>query len=209
MKYSFCTSLALVAFSSAIFAQSDIRIEVSGSFVSNQPAGGLYANWNDGWALSGGVSYPFTERTDFLFEARYSHLPYQGNNLELAFPAIAGLRWSVNGLPTNVYETSAGIRFKTHGTFIRPFLALRGGIVVMDIGRITISQWFESQPQNISHGTYQNTGTQVTRALASIGVGAIFSVIQNLSLLTEARCVTLFGADQIFVPLTITGQFQL
>ena len=209
MRYTFYLLVALAVFRTAIFAQSDFRIEVSGGFVSNRLADGVYSNWNDGWALSGGVSYPLSQRTDLLFEARYSRLPYEGSNLELAFPAIAGLRWSVNGLPTNVYETSVGIRFKSATTFIRPFVAFHGGLVVMDVGKITISEWFESQPQNISQGLYQNTGTAVTRASGSIGIGAVIPVSESFAVVTEGRFVVVFGAEQIFMPLTFTGQFQL
>ncbi|HEY6952288.1 MAG TPA: hypothetical protein VI758_07760, partial [Bacteroidota bacterium] len=172
-------------------------------------AQGVYANWADGWTAGGGLSFSISNRSDLLFEGRLSYLPYEGNNLELAFPAIAGLRWSVTGQPTRIYETAVGVRFRTPGTFVKPFLAVRAGLVVTEIGRIIISEWFEGQPDNISRGLYGNSGKTVARAAGSVGIGGIIPITAGFAFITEARFEIVFATEQVFLPIALSAQLEL
>jgi len=122
---------------------------------------------------------------------------------------VAGLRYNVSGVATNVYEPSVGIRFKSQAMFVRPFMAFHAGMLITQLGRITISQWFESQPQVVNSASYQNSGTLATRPFGSIGIGTVVPMGENFALLAEAQFTFVAGTGQILMPFTLTGQFQL
>jgi len=170
---------------------------------------GTLSNWGDGWIIGGEFGYRILPHTDLTFNLLYSKYFYTGNNIELAFPAIAGLRYSVSGQPSNTYETSVGIRFNSQAKFINPFISLRAGVFMLNEGDIIISQWFDSNPQNVSHTKYYDSGVSSTNLFAGVGIGFIIPVSSRFGIGVEGRFSLLMNAKGAFLPVLASFQYIL
>jgi len=209
MTRFFFLLIILTSLSTLAFGQAETRFEVTAGYLYNVQGGSVLANWTNGWTVGSGISCSLSSETDLLWDVRCSRLPYEGGAVVLAVPEVTGLNWSVSGKPTNIYESSAGIRFANHGANLRPFLALHAGVIATNVGRITVSTWMESQPEIVSSETYNGTGTAFIRAFGSVGLGVLLAVSPGFDVVAEARFVTLISADEMFVPLTLTCQWGL
>ncbi len=104
---------ATLVLSTFSHAQINFRPELLGGISVNTLTTGVFSNWGDGWIIGGGAAYPISSLIDLALNVTYSRYPYRGDNLQLVFPTVAGLRWSVSGDPSNVVEAALASRFNT------------------------------------------------------------------------------------------------
>ena len=205
-------SLTLIAlfYSCNALGQTNLRIEIQGGKSYNAFGQGTMSNWGDGWAIGGGVGYRIMTNTDVTLNLLYSYYPYTGNSLLLAFPDIAGLRYSVSGQPSNAYETSIGMRFSSPQVhFINPFISLRMGLYILNAGDITISEWFDSNPQKVSYSKYYDSGVSSTDIFVRIGIGFIIPVNSKIGLGLEGRFSQLLISKGSFLPVIASINYNL
>lgn len=211
MKHT-CSILAVIIISllsNSLYAQNVFRLHLIGGVSFNTTTAGVFNNWGDGWSLGSGLGYPITPSISLGINLSYSRYPFQGDNLQLVFPAIAGLRWSVSGKPSNMFEASVSARTTSDASFINPFLSLTAGIYRLDIGKIVVSSWFGSNPQNVERVTYGGSGVSTTKIFAAVGVGFSIPVRSNMRVTVEGRFAQTFNPEESFVPLLSSIQLDL
>ncbi|MGA9363371.1 MAG: hypothetical protein WBW16_03290 [Bacteroidota bacterium] len=208
-RRSILTVVAILTLAQSVHPQNNFRVQLTGGASFNTPPSGVFSNWGNGWTLSGGLAYPITSSLELGLNMAYSRYPYQGDNLQLVFPAIAGLRWSVLGEPSNVIEGSIAARVSTNASFICPYLSLAAGLHRLNVGEIIISEWFSSNPQNVSQSTYNGSGTSTTKSFAALGVGFFVPLDSNIRIGLEGRVAQSFDSKERFVPLLATVQVDL
>ncbi|MCX6145567.1 MAG: hypothetical protein NTZ35_20360 [Ignavibacteriales bacterium] len=208
-RRSIMTVVAILTLSQLLNAQGNFRLQVVGGGSLNSPTTGVFSNWGDGWTLGGGFSHSISPSIDLALNIGYARYPYQGRNLQLAFPAVVGLRWSISGQSSNVIEASIAARVSTSALFIDPFLSLTTGLYRFNISEIIISTWFDSSPQNMSRSTYIGSGVSTTRGFAAIGAGFSIPLGSSIRVTLEGRFAQTFHSKEIFVPLLTTVQFDL
>jgi len=192
-----------------LYAQADLRLHVVGGASFNTLTTGVFSNWGDGWTLGGGWSHPISHSVEMALNVTYSRYPYQGDNLQLVFPAVVGLRWSVSGKPSNVIEVSIAIRISTSASFINPFLSLTTGLYRFNIGEIIVSTWVDSNPQNVSRSAYIGSGVSMTKGFAAPGVGFSMPLDSSIRVACEGRFAQTFNSQESFLTLVSTIQFDL
>lgn len=170
---------------------------------------GAFSNWGNGWRVGGGASYPINSSTEVALNISYHRYPYRGENLQLVFPAIAGLRWSVSGEPSNVIEASVALRFNASSSFINPFLSLRAGLYRLSIGEIIISTWFNTNPENTSQSTYAGSGVSTTKGFAALGFGFSLPLYSGIRFGLEGQFAQSFDQKVNFIPVLSTIQVDL
>ncbi|MGA2623858.1 MAG: hypothetical protein ABSF91_08405 [Bacteroidota bacterium] len=200
---------AALVLTTSSHAQSTLRPEVLAGVSPSGLTTGVLSNWGDGWTIGGGVAYPASSAVDLALDITYSSYSYRGDNLWLVFPAIAGLRWSVSGAPSNVVEASLAARLGSSGSIINPFLSLRTGICRLNTGEIVVSTWFDSNPRNVSRSTYSGSGVQMTKGFASLSFGLAIPLNANIRVRLEGGLTQTFDLEEGFIPLLSTVQFDL
>ena len=208
-RRSSLTLVAILTFAQLLNAQGNFRLQVVGGGSLNSLTTGVFSNWGNGWTLGGGFSHSISPSIDLALNIGYARYPYQGRNLQLAFPDVVGFRWSVSGKPSNVIEASIVARVSTSASFIDPFLSLTTGLYRFDISEIVISTWFDSTPQNLSRSIYVGSGVSATRGFAAIGAGFSIPLDSSIRVTLESRFVQTFHSGETFVPLLIAVQFDL
>ena len=193
----------------SIYASEGFRLEVNGGITLIGSAQGVLSNWNDGWTAGTGVAYYLSPAIEIGANLSYHRFPYQGDNLQLAFPAIVGLRWRVDGNATSMYESGVGVRFISLKSFVQPFVSLRGGAYFMSVGDVLVTTWMESVPQNTSSTLYRGTGESLTKGFGAIGFGINMPFDSNFQFRVEGRYTTTFDGAQSFIPLIGTFEFSL
>ena len=195
--------------SSTALAQNVLRLEILGGASLNSLSTGVFSNWGNGWTIGAGCAYRVNKALDLVADVIYHRYPYRGGNVHFVFPAIAGLRWSVSGQSSNVTEGSIAARVSTSNFLINPFLSVRTGLYLMDIGDVIVSKWFDSNPQNVSHSTYQGTGVSTTKGFAAIGFGFSIPLDSSIRVIFEGRLTATFDAKESFLPMQATIQIDL
>lgn len=203
------TFVFILTLSQLIYAQNYLRFQVGGGASLNNLTTGILSNWGDGWTLGGGLSHSIGSQIDLAMNVSYSRYPYHGDNLQLAFPAIAGLYWSASGRPSNVIEASISARFSSSLFFIKPFLSLTTGLYRINIGEIIVSTWFDKSPQNVSRSTYNGSGVSTTKVFGALGAGFSIPLDSNIRFIIEGRYAQTFDSQEVFFPLLTAVQFDL
>ncbi len=209
MKNIISITLIALFYACNSLGQTNLRIEIQGGKSYNAFGQGTMSNWGDGWAIGGGAGCRIMPNTDVTLNLLYSHYPYTGNSLFLAFPDIAGLRYSVSGQPSNTYETSIGMRFSSQAHFINPFISLRMGLYILNAGDITISEWFDSNLQKVSYSKYYDSGISSTDIFLGIGIGFIIPVNSKIGLGLEGRFSQLLNSKGSFLPVIANINYNL
>lgn len=208
-RFFIVTLFVMTSLSTVGFAQSRLHVEVLGGASLNTLSQGIISNWGNGWTAGGGLAYEVSPSVNLVLNFAYDHYPYQGGNLELVFPAIAGLHYSVAGSPSNAEEASLGIRSSTRTSVVSPFLSLNAGVYHFNIGDITVSEWFASNPQDVSHYTYRGSGTSITNLFASVGFGLMVPVDSRVALSLEGSFSQSFDSNRTFLPLVLRLRYAL
>jgi hypothetical protein len=206
-KYIFIVGFFVT--SSTSFAQNVLRLEILGGVSFNSTTAGVFSNWGNGWTIGAGGAYRVGTAIDLIANAVYHRYPFHGDNLQLVFPAIEGLRWSVSGQASTVIEGSIAARFSISNSFINPFLSLRTGLFFMNTGSVVVSEWFDSNPQDVSHSTYNGTGVSTTKGFAAIGLGFSIPLDVGIRVIIEGRFTETFDAKEFFLPMQATVQIDI
>jgi len=201
--------VAVLTLSESLYTQSRFRLQVAAGPSFNTSTAGVLSNWADGWTVGGGLSRRVASSTELALNISYSHYPFRGKNLQLAFPAVAGLRWNVSGKPTSTIEASIVARVSLSATFVRPFLSLTTGLYRFDIGEISVATWFDPNPQNASRSTYSGSAVSTTQGFAALGAGFSIPLDSAIRVILEGRFAQTFDSKENFVPLLATFQFSL
>jgi hypothetical protein len=203
------TVVAIFTLSQLLYGQDNLRLNVVGGASFNSLSTAVFSNWGDGWTLGGGLAYPIAPLIELSLNMAYSRYPYQGDNLQLVFPAIAGLRWSVLGEPSSMIEGSIVARASANASYICPYLSLAAGLHRLSLGDIIVSEWFDSNPQNVSRAKYTGSGTSTTKGFAAFGAGFLVPLDSSLQLGLEGRVNQSFDSKVRFVLLLATVQIGL
>ncbi|HUI29012.1 MAG TPA: hypothetical protein VLX91_02255 [Candidatus Acidoferrales bacterium] len=203
MAAAFCVS-------STAFGQSKLAIEVLGGESFNAVnSGGTLSNWGNGWTVGGGLAYHVMPNVDIDFDLCYDRYPYEGGHVELVLPAVAGLRYAVTGKPSIAEEASLGVRFTAATPVVSPFLSVKGGLRNLSTGKIDVAEWFDPTPQDVSHWTYNGTGSSNINFFAAVGFGLLVPINSMVCVSIEGRFTQVFVPNEIFVPLAARVQFNL
>ncbi len=184
------------------------RVEASSGITIMESSQSLLSHWNNGWTAGMGVGYPLSASCEIGASLFYHRFPF-GNNLSLAFPAVWGFRWRVDGKATNMYEAAVEVRFTLPTSFLRPFLSVRGGVCATTVGQVLVTTWMETSPQNTSSSVYRGTGESLTRGFGGAGLGFRMPLYSNLQFGVEGRCTAAFDGSYTFWPVLGTIQLLL
>ncbi len=198
-----------LALPSILCAQTDVRFEGSGGPSFNTPTTGVFRNWGNGWTLGGGFSHPLNEAVELTLNIAYSSYPYRGGYVEFLIPAVLGFRWRVAGDPSDVLEASIGVRAGTSNSFVNPFLSLNAGLYRLNVGEITISNWMDSSPQDVTRTVYRGSGTSTSTGFVALGVGFKIPLHSSIQLAVEGRITQTINAKESFIPIRASVQFDL
>lgn len=191
------------------FGQSNLRYEISGGYHYIRLTQGVFSNWENQWFAGVGLAYNATPAVQLVANAAYYDFHYVGGNVQFALPDIVGIRARVSGESSDVYELSFAARFIERNRRFTPFLSLRSGAYMMDIGKILVSTYFEQNPQNVTSYTYKGTDQTVIKAFGSLGLGFNLMLRANVEFQLESRFNSTFDGNQAFVPVISTFQFRL
>jgi hypothetical protein len=192
-------------------AGEPLHLEASAGLTFMETSQKLFSNWTTAWTVGGRVAYPLSPVFEIGASLFYHQFPYRGDNstLELAFPAIAGLRWRVDGMPTNVYEAALEARFTSSTSVFRPFMTIRGGVYFINLGQILVTTWFEGTSQNLSSAPYRGTGESFARGFGAFGGGFKLALDSNFQFGLEGRFTATFDGSYEFMPVVGTLQLLL
>ena len=194
---------------SILCAQPDVRFEVSGGPSFNTLTTGIFRNWGNGWTLGGGFSHPLNESVELTANVAYTGYSYRGGHEEFAVPAVLGFRWRVAGDPSDALEASVGVRASTSISLISPFLSLNVGLYRFNVGEITISNWMDSSPQDVTRVVYRDSGTSTSTGFVALGVGFKIPLHSSIQMGVEGRISKTFDATESFIPVRASVQFDL
>lgn len=209
MRNIFLLTSIILFYSCNSFSQSNFKLEILGGKYYNLAGQGILNNWGDGWAVGGGLGYRILPHSDLILKVTYSHYPYTGNNVFIAVPQVVGLEYSVSGEPSNVYETSIGIKFNSDINFINPYLSINTGLYIINSGNIIVSEWLGTNPNNVSHSKYYDSGISSTNMFAGIGIGIMVPIYSNFDIGIEGRFNVIFNAKGSFLPVMASIQYAL
>jgi len=194
---------------SSLYAQKGLRYELHTGMAFIVPTRSVLSNWDDGWTLGFGVAYQIYPNIQIVPSVSYQQFRYTGQNLQLVFPHIAGLRWSAAGKPSQAYETSFALRFIAPGKFIKPFIFFKGGAYFITIGEILITTWFQDHPQDMYRSLYRGSGTSITKGLISLGYGINIPINSALAIQFETGYAQTFDENDANVFFSFRSAVQI
>lgn len=190
--------------------QTKFYFEIGGGYVSSSLSESMLNNWNRGWMSGLGLSYNAAPTLQLSVNAAYQNHSYRGDHLQLATPRVIGFRRESDAPNSHVYELSLGARFISSRKS-RLFFALRGGLLWMDIGKISIRSWMQQRPEQKHYTVYQGSGKFYQKEFAALGWGFLLRIRSNVNLILESRCTSTFdqNTDIILVPIASSLQIGL
>ncbi|MGH7449814.1 MAG: hypothetical protein ACRENG_00560 [bacterium] len=200
---------ALLFLQGSVEAQSKLRCEVHGGLAFGIPTRNVFTNWENGWVFGLCLPVQINPNIQIVPSASYQRFRYTGQNPQLAFPAITGLRWKVEGERANLYETSLAMRFIAPGKFIKPFLALQGGAYFIEVGEIRVITWVQHNPQSASSYIYRGTGKSMTKGFYALGYGLNIPFNSGVAIQLEGRFTGTFDGNESFAYIISAVQFRL
>lgn len=205
----FVIAVAFFVSRSAV-AQSRFSVEVLGGESFNAlNEGGYLGNWGNGWTIGGGVAYRASPNVNIGVNLSYNYYPFRGGHLELVFPAIAGLRYSVSGKPSTAEEASLVMRFTAPTRFVTPYLSVTGGISNFFVGSIDVVQSLGSGPTAVSSSRYTGSGRSTLNFFSAVGLGLLIPVNTAVAVSIEGRFSHMFTQNSDFMPMIAEVQFDL
>lgn len=191
-------------------SQTKFHFEIGAGYVSSSLSESLLNNWNRGWTSGLGISYNAASTLQLSVNAAYQNHSYRGDHLQLATPRVIGFRRESDAPNGHVYELSLGARFISSRKS-RLFFALRGGLLWMDIGKISIRSWRQQRPEQKTYLVYQGSGKSYQKGFAALGFGFLLRIRSNINLILESRCIDTFDqeTDVILVPIASSLQIRL
>ncbi|MFQ5822953.1 MAG: hypothetical protein ACE5JB_02755 [bacterium] len=204
----FVSFLSIYCISVEGFSQSKLNYEISSGYISNLTNKNVLGNWDHGWLFGFVISYSLTPSIKLLANVSYQNLSYVGGNININYPDDEGFRTNIEGESTNVTELSLATRFVNNDNFIKPYLTLRGGLFITDIGKILVEDWWEDNPGKKYITIYPGSGMLVKEGFASLGFGVIIPLTLNINLILESRLVSTFTTNNDLVPITSSIQFN-
>jgi len=196
-KFRLVSLIAFLFVDAVLFGQSKVHFEVSGGYMGNLSLHSKLAAFDSGWTLGLGLSYTLNRRVSFLATGAYHVLPLAERGIVGIEPPIIGSRPIVGAKSENskMYELAIASRiFSNGGRHVWPFITLRGGVFLVEVGQI------------VGGGFVASAGEQYYRGFGSLGIGVLLPVHEKLKLLFEGRLVATF-ANEEFLPLTCSIQF--
>jgi hypothetical protein len=83
------------------------------------------------------------------------------------------------------------------------------GLYILNAGDITISEWFDSNPQKVSYSKYYDSGVSSTDIFLGIGIGFIIPVNSKIGLGLEGRFSQLLNSKGSFLPVIASINYNL
>lgn len=186
-----------------------LNYEIGAGYIFNTPFNNLLNNWGNGWSVGYGISYDLNSTLRILANISYQNYGFTGDNVSIALPCIAGLKYDITGENSQIYELSMGLRLMNSEPSTSTFFTIRGGISLIDIGEIIISTWMVDEPEKIHRSKYSDSGKYIVTGFASFGFGGMLPIKHNLNLILESRFTTTNYRLYSFVPISLAFQFKL
>ena len=158
-------------------------------------------NWGNPWIIGLGINYHLNENAELGLNGFYQNSKYTGENLQLAFLAVAGLKYSVEGENTNIYQLSMVTRLYQKTGLIRSYFVFGTGVYFIDQGTIIISTWFNDDIQEMIRNKYFDSGKSITQAFGSFGIGIKIKILKNVDWRLESSFIFTVDEYQSFLPL--------
>jgi hypothetical protein len=189
--------------------KSDIRVELGVGFSLISDFNTFLPYWKNGLGVGGSISYVVSQDIQLLASLSYSRFEYSGRGPTLAIPRVVGFRRDITGDASHIYEASVGVRLVRSGYFIKPFISIRSGIQLTQVGKILVTTWQEQEPQNKFTYVYWSSGKTFSKAFASVGLGVEVPVSSRFNILLEGMFSSTFDLSQQYCPIFATLQFEL
>lgn len=200
--------------------KSDIRVELGVGFSLISDFNTFLPYWKNGWGVGGSISYVVSQDIQILASLSYSRFEYNGREpfiIEfldsgqgptLAIPRVVGFRRDITGDASHIYEASVGVRLVRSGYFIKPFISIRSGIQLTQVGKILITTWWEQEPQNKFTYVYRSSGKTFLKSFTSVGLGVDVPVSSRFNILLEGMFSLTFDLSQQYCPIFATLQIK-
>ena len=166
------------------FSQNNFKIEFGGGYVEKTVPGNLLRYSDNGWLTNLTGSIKLSKNFDLTASFIYQKLNFNASKVGIILPAIAGLRYKVEGTHIQVFQSMIGIRAIKSKGFIHPYLSLKGGILFIDESNILVTTWIEGESYT---SPYRGQEENNIKGLASAGLGLMFELITNLNLVIESN----------------------
>lgn len=199
---------SLLLFEGEAQAQSKFHFEINGGYVSSSWSESLLNNWNSGWMSGLGIAYFATPKIQLSINTVYQNYSYRGDHLQLPALRVIGFRRESDGENSHVYEFSLGARFISSRK-ARPFFALRGGLLLMEVGQITIKGWGQQMPEQEQYFVYEGSGQSYQKGFVALGFGFLLRLRSNMKLILENRCAYSFDRDTDLMLIPIASSLQI
>ncbi len=201
-------SIFLLVVSDQATAQTKMRLELGGGYASNTLSTGVLSNWEGGWSVNVAALYDLTACLQLTAKAGYQRHEYAGGSLDLISFRSLDFRREIDGNDTDVYELSFGTRFVDNAK-IKLFFTLRGGLMWIDVGRISITQRYLYAHDMVQISNYPDSGELLRKGFVLVGSGFLIPITNGLNLVLESDLLSTFDRKEVIVPLTASVQIGL
>lgn len=200
--------LVVFCFNTEGYSQLKFNYEVNGGYIiNNLNTGTLLNNWDRGWLIGAKVLYNVTPGVKVSVNISYQNYSFTGGYYFINFPDDESFARNIRGEKTHLYELSLATRFVSTKSAVRFFFSLRGGLALVDIGKIVFESWDDDDYDSRRFSLHPGTGRLVADGLAAFGFGVIFSVRSDLKIVLESGFSGTFKTNGYFMPVTLAVQF--
>jgi opacity protein-like surface antigen len=164
--------------------------------------------WNNGYLINLTGEYKMTDKLSFFLSTSWQKHYYHENLVQFYHVEIAGYDYSISGEKSTLYELSAGGKFYLSESWIKPYIGVGIGALLINQGKIEISSWIGSgSTKNVD--LWQDSDKTYLLMQINLNVGLEYNLFQNLSVVLNGQLVTGLWDGPIYFPVTTSLKLGL
>jgi opacity protein-like surface antigen len=200
-------SFLILLFIQNISAQGKISFSLGAGYVPSVIDKTKLPYWDNGYVMNFSSYYNFTEEVGLFFSSSYQKNYVDENLITFPVAQVVGYRYSIHSENSSVFEFSVGSIIYANNSRIRPYLSLGAGLLLIEQGKIEITDWMDGDP-NRTTSLYSNTGKSYNLSQFNLGVGLEIALINNLRLVFGGRLIYSVKGPTYF-PIATSIRFGL
>ena len=168
---------------------------------------------DDGWTVGAGVTYHGNPYTEISADLSFSRFGFAGPVIDhRRFTDVLLPGWGVPshvGDPTKIYEAAGTIRFVDPSGPFTTFFIFRGGVGVIQIGKITHRVSMDPSFEEDYVYVHPGTGGHEAKVFGSVGCGFGIPLYKLVELAIEGRASYIFADSSWLFPIVTSFRFRL